>query len=56
MLADRRRIAGSRSGGIAETQGMIDSRTPHGIRAEIGLTAGDVRPRFVIDNATLARA
>jgi uncharacterized zinc-type alcohol dehydrogenase-like protein len=67
LLANRRSISGSRSGGIPETQEMIDFCAAHGIRAEVEviaagaidaayerLLAGDVRYRFVIDNATLA--
>lgn len=66
LLANRRSISGSRSGGIVETQEMIDFCAAHGIRAEVEviaadaidaayerLLAGDVRYRFVIDNATL---
>ena len=67
LLANRRSISGSRSGGIPETQEMIDFCAAHGIRAEVEiiaadaidaayerLLAGDVRYRFVIDAATLA--
>lgn len=66
LLANRRSISGSRSGGIVETQEMIAFCAAHGIRAEVEviaadaidaayerLLAGDVRYRFVIDNATL---
>lgn len=66
LLNNRRSIAGTRSGGIAETQAMLDFCAAHGISAEVEvisadgidaayrrLTAGDVRFRFVIDNATL---
>ncbi len=66
LLANRRSIAGSRSGGLAETQEMLNFCAAHGIGAEIELIpadgidnaykrlmAGDVRFRFVIDNATL---
>jgi uncharacterized zinc-type alcohol dehydrogenase-like protein len=69
LLANRRSIAGTRSGGLAETQEMIDFCAAHGIRAEVEviaadrideaherLLAGDVRYRFVIDIATLATA
>lgn len=69
MLANRRSIAGSRSGGLAETQEMLDFCAAHGIGAEVEvihaddidaayrrLLAGDVRFRFVIDNSTLAKA
>jgi len=66
LLDNRRAIAGSRSGGIPETQEMIDFCAAHGIRAEVEviaaeriddayerLLAGEVRYRFVLDNATL---
>jgi uncharacterized zinc-type alcohol dehydrogenase-like protein len=66
LLANRRSIAGTRSGGIAETQEMLDFCAAHGIGAEVEvinadsiddayrrLLAGDVRFRFVIDNSTL---
>ena len=69
MLANRRSIAGTRSGGLAETQEMLDFCAAHGIGAEVEvihaddidaayrrLLAGDVRFRFVIDNSTLAKA
>lgn len=69
LLANRRSIAGSRSGGIAETQEMLDFCAGHGINAEVELIdaedidaayrrllEGDVRYRFVIDNRTLAKA
>jgi uncharacterized zinc-type alcohol dehydrogenase-like protein len=68
LLANRRSIAGSRSGGLPETQEMLDFCAAQGIQAEVEvidadhldqayerLLAGDVRYRFVIDNATLAR-
>jgi len=68
LLNNRRSIAGSRSGGLPETQEMIDFCAAHGIRAEVEvidadrideayerLLAGDVRYRFVIDNATLVK-
>ena len=68
LLANRRSISGSRSGGLAETQEMLDFCATHGIGAEIELIhaddidaayrrllAGDVRFRFVIDNSTLAK-
>lgn len=66
LLANRRSIAGTRSGGIGETQEMLDFCAAHGIGAEVEviaadgideayrrLLAGDVRFRFVIDNSTL---
>jgi uncharacterized zinc-type alcohol dehydrogenase-like protein len=68
LMANRRSIAGSRSGGLPETQEMLDFCAEHGVRAEVEivaageidgayerLLAGDVRYRFVLDNATLAR-
>ena len=68
LLNNRRSIAGSRSGGIAETQEMLDFCAQHGIAAEVELIhadqideayqrllAGDVRFRFVIDNITLSK-
>jgi uncharacterized zinc-type alcohol dehydrogenase-like protein len=67
LIFKRRAIAGSLIGGIAETQEMLDFCADHGIVADIELiraqdidTAydrmlkGDVKYRFVIDNATLA--
>jgi uncharacterized zinc-type alcohol dehydrogenase-like protein len=69
ILANRRSIAGTRSGGIAQTQDMLDFCAMHGIAAEVEiihaddidaayrrLLAGDVRFRFVIDNSTLVKA
>nr|WP_315425785.1 NAD(P)-dependent alcohol dehydrogenase [uncultured Albidiferax sp.] len=66
LLTNRRSIAGTRSGGIAETQEMLDFCAEHGIAAEVEvihadgiddayrrLLAGNVRFRFVIDNTTL---
>lgn len=66
LLDNRRSIAGTRSGGIAETQEMIDFCAEHGIGAEVEvidgdrideayerLLAGDVRFRFVIDINTM---
>lgn len=57
------------SGGLRETQDMLDFCAAHGIGAEVeliaadGITdsyrrleASDVRFRFVIDNSTLAKA
>lgn len=68
LLNNRRSIAGTRSGGIAETQEMLDFCAAHEIAAEVELIhadhidaayqrllAGDVRFRFVIDNSTLAK-
>jgi uncharacterized zinc-type alcohol dehydrogenase-like protein len=66
LLENRRSIAGSRSGGLPETQEMIDFCAAHNIRAEVEvidadhidaaferLIVGDVRYRFVIDARTL---
>ncbi len=68
LLTNRRSIAGTRSGGLAETHEMLDFCAEHGIRAEVEeihadgiddayrrLLAGDVRFRFVINNSTLAK-
>lgn len=67
LLANRRSISGTRSGGLPETQEMIDFCAAHGIGAEVEvidadhideayerLLAGDVRYRFVIDVSTMA--
>lgn len=67
LLNNRRSIAGTRSGGLAETQEMVDFCARHGIGADVEvidanrideayerLLAGDVRFRFVIDAASLA--
>jgi uncharacterized zinc-type alcohol dehydrogenase-like protein len=67
LITKRRAIAGSMIGGIPETQEMLDFCAEHGIVADIEMiradeinTAyermlkGDVKYRFVIDNATLA--
>ncbi|MDR3530480.1 MAG: NAD(P)-dependent alcohol dehydrogenase [Rhodopila sp.] len=68
LLNNRRSIAGTRSGGLAETQEMIDFCARHRIGAEVEvigadrideaytrLLAGDVRFRFVIDIGTMGR-
>lgn len=68
LIFKRRSIAGSMIGGIPETQEMLDFCAEHGIVADIELVRadqinaayermlkGDVRYRFVIDNATLAQ-
>ncbi len=68
LLLNRRSIAGTRSGGLAQTQEMLDFCAAHGIAARVEvihadaiddayrrLEAGDVRFRFVIDNQTLGR-
>ena len=67
LIFKRRSLAGSMIGGIPETQAMLDFCAEHGITADIELIAaeqintayermlrGDVKYRFVIDNATLA--
>jgi uncharacterized zinc-type alcohol dehydrogenase-like protein len=68
LLRNRRSIAGTLSGGLPETQEMIDFCAEHGIGAEVEvidagrideayarLLAGDVRYRFVIDAGTMAQ-
>jgi len=68
LIFKRRAIAGSLIGGIAETQEMLDFCAEKGIVADIEMisiqrideaydrmTKSDVKYRFVIDNATLAR-
>ena len=67
LLRNRRSIAGTLSGGLPETQEMIDFCAAHGIGAEVEvidanrideayerLLRGDVRYRFVIDVSTMA--
>lgn len=67
LIMKRRSIAGSMIGGIPETQEMLDFCAEHGIVSDIELIRadtinaayermlrGDVKYRFVIDNATLA--
>jgi alcohol dehydrogenase (NADP+) len=67
LLNNQRSLAGTRSGGIAETQEMLDFCARHGIGAQVEvigayaidaayarLLAGDVRYRFVIDISTMA--
>ena len=67
LIMKRRSLAGSMIGGIPETQEMLDFCAERGIVADIELIAadginaayermlaGDVKYRFVIDNATLA--
>jgi alcohol dehydrogenase (NADP+) len=67
LLTNRRSIAGSMSGGIPETQEMIDFCAEHRIGAQVEvieagdidaafdrLVASDVRYRFVIDASTFA--
>ena len=65
LANNRRSLAGSKIGGIAETQEMLDFCAEHGVGAEIEIIAADaindayervmasdVRYRFVIDAAT----
>ncbi len=67
LIMKRRAIAGSMIGGIPETQQMLDFCAEHGIVADIELIRadginqayermlkGDVKYRFVIDNASMA--
>ncbi|WP_085722904.1 NAD(P)-dependent alcohol dehydrogenase [Pseudomonas sp. R37(2017)] len=67
LIMKRRTLAGSMIGGIAQTQEMLDFCAEHGIVSDIELIhaehineayermlKGDVKYRFVIDNATLA--
>lgn len=67
LIMKRRSLAGSLIGGIPETQEMLDFCAGHGIVADIEMIRadqineaydrmlkGDVRYRFVIDNASLA--
>lgn len=67
LIFKRRSLAGSMIGGIPETQEMLDFCAEHGIVSDIELIRvdqindayerllkGDVKYRFVIDNATLA--
>ena len=67
LIMKRRSLAGSMIGGIRETQEMLDFCAEHGIVADIEMIRadqineayermlrGDVKYRFVIDNASLA--
>jgi uncharacterized zinc-type alcohol dehydrogenase-like protein len=69
LIFKRRAIAGSLIGGIAETQEMLDFCAKHGIVSEIEkidiqeietayerMQKSDVKYRFVIDSASLAKA
>jgi uncharacterized zinc-type alcohol dehydrogenase-like protein len=69
LVMERRRLAGSAIGGLGETQEMLDFCAARGVVADIEMIAiqqineayermikGDVRYRFVIDNASLGRA
>jgi uncharacterized zinc-type alcohol dehydrogenase-like protein len=62
----RRRVAGTKNGGIRQTQEVLDFGAEHGLGAEIEVipaekineawdrvVASDVRYRFVIDTSTL---
>ena len=66
LIMKRRSLAGSAIGGIRETQEMLDFCAEHGITADVEmiriqqvneayerLLKGDVKYRFVIDNASL---
>jgi uncharacterized zinc-type alcohol dehydrogenase-like protein len=66
LIPQRRRLAGSNTGGIRETQEMLDFCAEHGIVSDVEvipiqqineayerMIKGDVRYRFVIDMATL---
>ncbi|MBZ5735101.1 NAD(P)-dependent alcohol dehydrogenase [Nocardioides sp. TRM66260-LWL] len=66
LFTNRRRLAGSKIGGIRETQEMLDFCAEHGIAADVEVIsaeqineayervlASDVRYRFVIDTSTL---
>jgi uncharacterized zinc-type alcohol dehydrogenase-like protein len=68
LIFKRRSIAGSMIGGIAETQEMLDFCAERGIVADIEMIPiqkineayermlkSDVKYRFVIDNASLAK-
>ncbi|AZG08208.1 NAD(P)-dependent alcohol dehydrogenase [Pigmentiphaga sp. H8] len=68
LIMKRRSLAGSMIGGIPETQEMLDFCAEHGIVADIEMIRadeinkayermldGDVKYRFVIDNASLAK-
>jgi uncharacterized zinc-type alcohol dehydrogenase-like protein len=67
LITNQRAVAGSRIGGLEQTQEMLNFCAAHGIGAEVEvigaqqvdeayerLKAGDVRFRFVIDISTLA--
>ncbi|WP_190128120.1 NAD(P)-dependent alcohol dehydrogenase [Streptomyces mashuensis] len=66
LIGGRRSFAGSKIGGIAETQEMLDFCGRHGITADVEVipadrineayervVAGDVRYRFVVDASTI---
>jgi len=67
LASQRRSIAGSKIGGIRQTQEMLDFCAAHGIGADVEIISidqvneayervihSDVRYRFVIDVATFA--
>jgi uncharacterized zinc-type alcohol dehydrogenase-like protein len=69
LIVNQRALAGSRIGGLHETQEMLDFCAAHGIGAEVELIdaldvdeayerlkAGDVRFRFVLDVGSIAGA
>ncbi|KAG0483998.1 hypothetical protein HPP92_012082 [Vanilla planifolia] len=69
LIMGRKLVAGSRPGGMKETQEMLDFAAEHGITAEVEIIAmnyvnaalerlarGDVRYRFVIDVANTLKA
>ena len=69
LVMERRRLAGSAIGGIRETQEMLDFCAARGVVADVEMISiqqineafertvrGDVRYRFVIDNASLGSA
>ena len=66
LLTNRRRLAGTKNGGIAETQEMLDFCGEHNITADVEvipiqkvneayerLLKSDVKYRFAIDMASL---
>ena len=66
LVTNRRRIAGTKNGGIAQTQDMLDFCAEHGLTPDIEtisaeqineawdrVVRSDVRYRFVIDTATI---
>jgi uncharacterized zinc-type alcohol dehydrogenase-like protein len=68
LIGGNKRLAGSLIGGIRETQEMMDYCAEHGIVSDVEVVPvasvneaydrtvkGDVRYRFVLDMATLAR-
>jgi uncharacterized zinc-type alcohol dehydrogenase-like protein len=67
LVGQRRILAGSQIGGIAETQEMLDFCAGHGIAAQVEVIGGEdindaydkvvasrVRYRYVVDTATFA--